>query len=89
MHSVFFSATFKKQFRALRNKTVQARIKEALKELEKEPLKSRPGADIKKIKDTKPVKHRIRVGDYRIIYRVEKHEVKVIELFKRGRGYRE
>ena len=45
------------------------------------------GADIKELKNTKPQKHRIRIGDYRIVYLTEKNTVKVIEIFLRGRGY--
>jgi len=45
-------------------------------------------ADIKLLKNTKPQKYRLRIADYRIIYIVESDVVKVIELFKRGRGYR-
>jgi mRNA-degrading endonuclease RelE of RelBE toxin-antitoxin system len=49
----------------------------------------RAGADIKRLVKTRPVKHRIRVGQYRVIYRVDGDEVRVIEVFARGRGYRE
>ena len=87
MYTVLVSRTFQRQFNVLNN-NLQLRIKSALKELEKDPYEPRPGADIKSIKDTKPQKYRIRVGDYRIIYRIESTIVKVIEVFKRGRGYR-
>ncbi len=40
------------------------------------------------IKGTEPVKYRLRVGDYRVVYIVVRSEVKVIEIFVRGRGYR-
>jgi mRNA-degrading endonuclease RelE of RelBE toxin-antitoxin system len=33
--------------------------------------------------------HRLRIGDYRIIYHIEEKTVEVIELFHRGRGYGE
>ena len=44
--------------------------------------------DVKVLEGTDPLKRRLRVGDYRIIYHVEKRTVKVIEIFPRGRGYR-
>ncbi|MHA1280830.1 MAG: type II toxin-antitoxin system RelE family toxin [Candidatus Helarchaeota archaeon] len=67
---------------------MQERIREGLQVLKKDPFKARPSADIKPLKDTNPRKYRLRVGNYRIIYCVESDAVKVIELFKRERGYR-
>ena len=61
---------------------------ECLKELEKDPKKARPNADISPLSGTKPQKHRLRVGEYRVIYLIDKKTVSVIEVFKRGRGYR-
>ncbi len=90
MYAVLVSAIFQRQFNALQKDT-QQRIRAALKELEKNPFTSRSGADIKQLAGTKPPKHRIRVGDFRIVYAAEgkTNMVKVIEVFKRGRGYRE
>ncbi len=87
MHTVLVSGTFKKQFKRLDKKT-QKRVRKALKELETDPIKPRSGAAIEALLDTRPQKQRLRVGDYRIIYRVEKKTAKVIEIFTRGRGYR-
>lgn len=87
MHTVLVSRTFQRQFNAL-DKNLQKRIRLALNKLEENPIYPRPGADIKPLRDTKPQKHRLRVGDYRIIYLVENNTVNIIELFKRGRGYR-
>jgi len=84
---IFVSRTFQRQFYSLPEK-MQRRIHAGLKALMKEPFKARPGADIKPLKDTKPQKYRLRIGDYRIVYCVESDVVKVIELFKRERGYR-
>ncbi len=88
MYQVFVSRTFQKEFNNV-SKDMQKRIKKGLKELEKDPFNHRSGADIKLVKDTDPQKHRLRVGDYRLIYRVEGVKVKMIEMFIRGRGYRE
>ncbi len=87
MYTVLVSHTFQKQFNTL-DTNLQLRIRSALKELEKNPYEARPGMDIKSLKDTKPQKYRLRIGDYRIIYLIEKTMVRVIEVFKRGRGYR-
>jgi mRNA-degrading endonuclease RelE of RelBE toxin-antitoxin system len=87
MYRVFLSRNFQKQFRAL-PKGTQTRVREALAGLVEDPLKCRPKMDIKALKDTEPTKHRLRVGDFRIVYLVESRTVKVIDLFKRGRGCR-
>jgi mRNA-degrading endonuclease RelE of RelBE toxin-antitoxin system len=87
MYTVLVSATFQKQFESL-DEDLQKRIKSALKELEKDPLRPRPHADIKPLAGTAPLKRRLRIGEYRIIYLVEGKTVKVIEVFSRGRGYR-
>ncbi|KAF5411054.1 MAG: type II toxin-antitoxin system RelE/ParE family toxin [Euryarchaeota archaeon] len=88
MYTVIVSRTFQKQFHSLQDK-LQERIKNALKELEINPNQPRAGADIKPLKKTKPQKHRLRVGGYRIIYLIEGKTVYVIEVFRRGRGYME
>ena len=67
---------------------MQKRIKSALKELEPDPYTPRTGADIKPLVNTEPQKYRLRVGNYRIIYLIEEQSVKVIEVFKRERGYK-
>jgi len=66
----------------------RARIAKGLRVLEGDPFRSRPKADIRIIEGTDPRKYRIRIGDYRVIYAVVEREVKVIEGFIRGRGYR-
>jgi len=88
MYSVLVSKIFQKQFHGLPI-DIQKRIRSALSELGKDPFKPRSGADIKLLYDTNPPKHRLRVGEYRMIYHVEGKTVEVIELFHRGRGYRE
>ena len=87
MIPVLVSHTFQKQFNNLTN-DMKGRIRKALKELEKDPINPRSGADIKPLQDTDPPKHRLRVGEYRVIYHYDGTRVMVIELFARGRGYR-
>jgi mRNA interferase RelE/StbE len=86
MYYVIVSRTFQKQFHSLQ-KQLQKRIRNALKELEINPNQPRSGADIKPLTSTKPQKHRLKVGDYRIIYMIEGNTVYVIEVFKRSKGY--
>jgi len=86
MHVILVSRTFQKQFQKL-STAMKKRVRKGLSELEKDPLKRRAKVDIKVLVGTDPTKRRLRVGDYRIIYIVEKRTVKIIEIFPRGRGY--
>ena len=88
MYHVTVSETFQKQYSNV-DKKLQKRIKEKLQNLKSDPFSSRSGADILPVKGTNPQKYRVRVGDYRIIYCVEKDTIKVIEMFPRGKGYTE
>ena len=85
-YKVLVSKTFQKKFYQLQ-KNIQSSIRIILKKLEEDPYNSRPKCDIKLLKDTRPKKYRLRVGDYRIIYIAENKEVKVIDLLKRETGY--
>lgn len=87
MYKVLVSETFQKQYSKF-DKKFKKRIKDSLELLKSDPYAPRSGADIIRIKETSPQKYRLRVGDYRIVYRVEGKAVKVIEIFPRGRGYR-
>ncbi|MBN1280559.1 MAG: type II toxin-antitoxin system RelE/ParE family toxin [Candidatus Thermoplasmatota archaeon] len=84
--TVIVSKTFQKDFQHLPNE-LQKLIRSGLKELQNDPYSARPHCDIKVLKNTKPKKHRLRVGEYRIIYTIEKNEVRVIYLMKREIGY--
>ncbi len=88
MYQVLISGTFQKQFKSIPER-YKDRIRMGLEELGADPFTPRPKADIKPLKNTDPKKHRLRVGDYRIVYLVEEKNVKIIEIFTRGRGYRE
>jgi len=86
MYSVIVSRTFQKQFQKL-SSAMKKRVRKGLAELGEDPLTPRSNPDIKILEGTEPIKRRLRIGDYRIIYLVEKHSIKVIEIFPRGRGY--
>jgi mRNA interferase RelE/StbE len=88
MFQVLVSRTFQKQFNDIPNE-LHNRIKNGLKELKSDPYTPRANADIKQLNDTDPLKYRIRIGEYRVIYYIDGKVVKLIEVFVRGRGYRE
>ncbi len=64
------------------------RIVRGLRVLEEDPFRPRPKADIRPIEGTDPRKYRIRIGEYRAVYAVVGRDVKILEVFTRGRGYR-
>ncbi|MFH0862061.1 MAG: type II toxin-antitoxin system RelE/ParE family toxin [Candidatus Altiarchaeota archaeon] len=70
---------------------VRDRIKNGLSELEDDPFTPRPKADILKLTGTKDRDHayRLRVGDYRAVYGIEKKKVFVTLIFHRGKDYQE
>ncbi len=86
VYTVLVSGTFQKSFRKL-PKNMQDKIRKHLQELKEDPVTSRPHCDLKVLQDTDPKKHRLRIGDYRIIYSIDNKRVNVIELIKREVGY--
>ena len=64
------------------------RVVRGLRVLEEDPFRPRPRRDIRPIEGTDPRKYRIRIGDYRAVYAALGRDVKILELFTRGRGYR-
>jgi len=76
----------KKALRFLNNLEVaqRERIKSAMLRLN-EPFLNRQ--DIKKLKGYKN-RFRLRVGDYRILFEIEKNAVKIFDIFHRGAGYK-
>ncbi|MFH1100605.1 MAG: type II toxin-antitoxin system RelE/ParE family toxin [Methanobacteriota archaeon] len=85
-YTVLVSKKFQQKFNQSQNK-IQNQIRSALHELQDDPYTSRPKCDIKELKDTHPKKHRLRIGDYRVIYVIENKTVKVLDLIKREIGY--
>lgn len=65
------------------------RLRERMEELEDDPIRPRPGADIKPLwTDDDPPMYRLRVGDYRVLYSVLPGEVRITEILHRSRAYR-
>ena len=67
----------------------QRRIRERLKALEEDPIRPRPGADIRQLwgHDDPPL-YQLRIGDYRILYFILPEEVRVTEIVHRSQAYR-
>lgn len=85
--NILLSDSAVKELSVLENWTKQ-RIKSSLKELSKNPFRKRAGADIKKLKGLKnPDLYRLRVGNYRIIYAIDKNFVKITHIIKRSKVY--
>lgn len=84
---VTLSETAARQLRKL-PQDVRNRFTKGLRVLEQDPFRPRSKADIRIIEGTEPRKYRLRIGDYRAIYAVVGREVKIVEVFIRGRGYR-
>ena len=60
-----------------------------LSELLDEPFRPRPKADIRNCgRHHGVVFYRLRVGGFRAVYTVTNQEIRVTEIFRRGRGYR-
>ncbi len=87
IYRVTLSETAVRQLRKLET-AERGRIARALRVLETDPFLARPKADIRVLEGTDPKKYRLRVGDYRAVYAVVGSEVKALEVFARGRGYR-
>ena len=67
----------------------RGRLRIRLGELEGDPFRPRPKVDIKNCGKHHGVTfYRLRVGDFRAVYVVNRDEVRVTEIFRRGRGYR-
>ena len=65
------------------------RVKSNLEQLEDDPFRRRSGADIKRlITHDEPPLYRLRIGDYRAIYLVLDHDVRVTEIIHRSKGYK-
>lgn len=84
---VLISETAVKQLSKLESQE-SIRIKNSLTVLKEDPFRSRPKADLKKLKGfSNPSLYRLRIGDFRIIYTIDDKCIKVTEIFRRGKGY--
>ncbi|MFA5860966.1 MAG: type II toxin-antitoxin system RelE/ParE family toxin [Candidatus Thermoplasmatota archaeon] len=84
-HRVVLGAKAERAFRKLSTRD-RERIKAALLQLEDDPARARPGADIKQLRGTKLL-YRIRIGTWRAVYGVHGNDVIITDIFPRARGY--
>jgi len=86
--SVIIADSAVKELKVLDAKLTE-RIKIHLKELEEDPFRKRPKADIKRLHGLKdPILYRLRVGEYRIIYAIGEKNVKITHILKRSDAYK-
>ena len=85
-YKVLVSETALGQLREMTDKE-QRRVKGALAELEVDPFRPRPKADIKRLRGPSRDLYRQRVGDMRIVYAVEGEEVRVAKILPRSKAY--
>ena len=65
----------------------EARIRRGFSQLEADPYRPRPGADIKKLVGVDPPLYRLRVGDWRALFFIEGNQVKVTSIRRRENAY--
>lgn len=80
---VQLSTPARKQFESL-DGSVKDRIRKALRK-----LASSGSGDVKKLQGVKGRETllRLRVGDYRIVYRDDPDAIRITQIFHRGKGY--
>lgn len=66
--------------------TIRARIEAHYDALAEDPLRPRPRADIKKLREVTG-QYRLRVGDYRVFYKVVGDAVTIVAIRHRSRAY--
>lgn len=87
-YRVLLSRTAVNQLKALPGRRGDM-IKEKLHLLEEYLFDARSALDIKRLRVShNPPFFRLRVGDYRIIFTVVDHDVRVTEILPRGKAYR-
>lgn len=85
---VLVSATAAESFTAI-PPSERKRIRSALEALAHDPFGDRSDIDVKRLQATTPTKYRLRVGSYRVVFVVDRDTVRVLDVFRRERGYRE
>ena len=80
---ILLSTPARKQYDSL-DGTVRERIKKALRR-----LADTGAGDVKRLMGVKgrEILLRLRVGDYRIVFKDETDAIRVIQIFHRGKGY--
>jgi mRNA-degrading endonuclease RelE of RelBE toxin-antitoxin system len=65
------------------------RVRELSSLLKQDPHTKHPNVDLKLISSRKENIYRVRIGDYRIVYEVDKENklIMITKIFPRGKGY--
>lgn len=84
-HRFLLGPKAERAFRKLSAKD-RERIRAALLLLEADPVRARPGADIKQLRGTQRL-FRMRIGTWRAVCGVHEEDVIVTDIFRRGEGY--
>lgn len=85
-YEVLLSETARRQLNGI-PPDLRSIVRGKLSELHEDPFRSRPNADIKKLKGPKKDYYRLRAGNYRAIYIIEEYNVKVAKILPRDRAY--
>ena len=85
-YDVLLSTTTSKEFKSLQ-KTEQTWIREKLNELAMGPYNNSHRLGTKKLSGTDRIHHRLRRGDYRVIYFLDEERIKVVRIATRSDAY--
>ena len=85
-YEVLLSETARRQLGSLEPK-MRRRVKASLAKLKEDPFRSRSKVDIKKLRGPNREYFRIRIGNYRAIYVIERKKVKVAKILPRNKAY--
>ena len=86
-YEILLSETARRQLKALPPKLMR-QVKASQVMLKEDPFKSRSRVDIKKLRGPNREYYRIRIGNYRAMYVVERKKVKVAKILPRSRAYK-
>ncbi len=89
VYKVSIDRRVERDFEEIPNHIVEKFI-QLLDEFEKDPLRHRPKFDVKHLKRFPRNLYRLRIGDYRVLYSVdkEKKEVKITLIVHRRKAYK-
>ena len=85
-YAILQERSFQRDFRKLPEQ-LRVRLSTAIRNLQDDPFRPRPKADIVQLAGGQHTKYRLRVGTYRIFYCVEGKTVKLLEVEHRKRAY--
>jgi mRNA interferase RelE/StbE len=89
VYTVFIDRRVEKDLEIVPDHLVE-RFVRSLDEFEKDPIRKRVGFDVKHLKGYPGNLYRLRIGDYRVLFNVDKDkkEVKITTIVHRAKAYR-